>query len=374
MTTTPPTTPTAADKPAKKHPDGADGRVPALIRPQSWLKWIAAVLVVLLIAEVAARIVEQTDPAVVSWYDAAAQQRVPMMDDREADVAFVGTSMAWQAFVPSTFTAADPANRSAFNAGLAGAVPVVMEPWILNEVDPRVSPDLVVWGLSSFDFAPNYGDAQKESYESAPETRTGALAATDRFGRSFSALIRMRTLMRRPSKLYGNEATETKDDIAEAARITGADGERLEFEVDKSDLRGRIVTARLKDFAPDQEDANSVVDVANSLTERGVDLVLVDMPVPTIFIDRHPNEAADYDRTGETIELLGRELSVDTMSFVGFFPDENFVDFTHLDEASTHQFTEWFADGLQALESGPEGCRDHEIVGAPKPVRLCRNR
>lgn len=371
MTTTPDPVPT--EKATKKTEKvEADGRVPAFVKPRQWAPWLLGVLLVLVLGEVAARVIESTDPPQVTWYDAATQQRVPMMDDRTADVAFVGTSMAWQGFVPGPFSEAD--GRSAFNAGLAGAVPVVMEPWILNEAEPRLQPDLVVWGLSSFDLAPNYGDTQLEAYRSAPETRTGALAWMDRNARRFSALIRMRTIMRQPSKLIGVGADETQDDIDEAVRITGVDGERLDFDEDKGDRRGQIVKARLKDFDPDPADLDAVRRTATELRERGVRLVLVQMPVPEIFVERHPNGRADYDKTGVAIRELGAELNADVVDFDGLFADDSFVDYTHLDEPSTQQFTEWFVAALAALESSSDGCSELALPGAPAPAEICANR
>jgi len=354
----------------------ADGRVPVLIKPRRWGAWLLAVLLVVAAGEIAARAIESTDPPLVTWYDAATQQRVPMMDERSADVAFVGTSMPWQGFVPATFTEAD--GRTAFNAGLAGAVPVVMEPWILNQVEPRLDPDVVVWGLSSFDFAPNYGDAQLESYRSAPETRTGVLAWMDRTGRRFSALIRMRSLMRQPSKLIGAGADETQADIDEAAMITGPDGERLDFNEDKSDRRGSIVTARLKNFEPDPADLDAIRRTATDLNDRGVRLVLVQMPVPDIFIERHPNDRADYAKTGQAIRDLGAELAVDVVSFDGLFDDSSFVDYTHLDEPSTQQLTTWLVEALAALDAAPLECTPLPLSNAAAAggatAEICSNR
>jgi len=349
---------------ARPDTPNADGRIPVLVKPRRWTRWILGALLVLVAAELGARAIEATDPPLVTWYDAATQQRVPMMDDRTADVAFVGTSIAWQGFVPATFTEADSAGRSAFNAGLAGAVPVVMEPWILNEVEPRLDPTVVVWGLSSFDFAPNYGETQRDAYASAPETRTGALAWMDRNARRFSALIRLRTLLRQPSKLLGTEAAETREDIADAARITGADGGRLDFTIDKGDLRGRIVTARLKNFEPDAVDLDAVRRTALELEARGVELVLVQMPVPTILIERHPNGPADYAKTGSTIRELGAELGVDVIDFDGMFDDDAFVDFTHLDELSTHRLTVRLAAAMEHLERAPPGCSSVDLPGS----------
>ncbi|MBU1494162.1 MAG: hypothetical protein KJ956_09360, partial [Actinobacteria bacterium] len=197
------------------------------------LWFVVGLVVVAGLAEGSARIAEAAGPPVLRWYDASTQLKVAQMDgiDR-ADVVFAGTSMAWQGLVPEVFTATDPEARSAYNAALAGGVPVVMEPWLLEEVIPRLQPEMVIWGLSSMDLSTSYGDDNLARYRDALETRTGTLARVEQTTARFSALVRYRTILRRPSALFGTEADTIETDFRDAAAILGPDGERLDFTID----------------------------------------------------------------------------------------------------------------------------------------------
>jgi len=341
--------------PTPVKPNEVDGRVEVARRPRAWLPWVVAALAVLLLFEGGARLVEATDPPIVDWYDAATHQRVAMMDNRSADgvetaVVFAGTSMPWQDFVPEVFTTTDEASRTAFNTGLAGA-------------------DTVVWGLSSLDFAPNYGATQLDAYETAKQTRTGVLATADRMFSRFSALIRMRNLMRRPSELVGAGADDTRADIAEAARITGTDGERLDFDEDLGSQREAIMKARLKGYdVADPDDIAALRDAVTELRARGVDVIFVAMPVPPRFVDLHP-EGGGIELTTSTIAALGGELGVDVVDVHDRYIDDDFVDYTHLDQPAAADLTAAVARALDQRDSITVG--SCSVFG---DVRVCRNR
>ena len=136
------------------------------------------------------------------------------MDRRgPTDVVFAGTSMAWQGLDPATFTRIDRTGRSAYNAGLAGGIPGVMEPWLVDEVAPRLEPELLVWGLSTLDLAPAYGEENVAAYQDAPAVASGAMAELDRRAGSVSALVRRRSALRDPAAWWG----EGEDIILETA-------------------------------------------------------------------------------------------------------------------------------------------------------------
>ena len=246
------------------------------------LAWFAIGLVgALAVAEATARIAEAAGPPVLRWYDASTQLKVEQMNGLgDADVVFAGTSMAWQGLVPSRFTAEDPEARTAWNAGLAGGVPVVMEPWLLDEVVPRLEPDLVVWGLSSMDFSTSYGEDNLERYLDALESRTGSLAAVEQAFADFSALVRYRTLLRRPSAMFGSEREDIEQDFADAAAILGSSGERRDFEVDYGERRAAQVESRFRGFRIDPADLEAVHRTVAALREQGIAVVFVEMPTP----------------------------------------------------------------------------------------------
>ena len=146
------------------------------------LRWLSIVVAIFVVAELCARLVAAAVPDEIRWYDAAMQLRVEMIDElvddaapgaARVDVVFAGPSSAWQALVPSAFSAADPERRSAFNAGLDGGVPSVTAPWLLDHVVDRVEPDLVVWGLTPLDIATGFGDAPRAAFDDAVALQGG---------------------------------------------------------------------------------------------------------------------------------------------------------------------------------------------------------
>ena len=276
------------------------------------LLWFAAgLLVAAAAAEGSARIAEAAGPPVLRWYDATTQLKVEQMDRADsAAVVFAGTSMAWQGFVPSEFTASDPGDRTAYNAGLAGGVPVVMEPWLLEEVIPRLQPDVVVWGLSSMDFSSSYGDDNLERYRDALDTRTGSLATLEQTTSSFSALVRYRTILRRPSAMFGSGRDEIETEFEDAASTLGDSGERHDFTVDFGDKRSAQVESRFRNFRIDETDIRAIHRTVTNLREQGIEVVLVEMPTPDAYAALHPEGDADLARTHQTIVAIGEVLDL----------------------------------------------------------------
>jgi hypothetical protein len=316
-------------------------------RRRTALPLLIGVLIVVVLAEVAARLVMAQTTDAIRWYDATAQLKVEQMEELGGvEVVFAGTSMAQQAFVPSVFDEAT--GTKSWNAGLAGGTPEVMSPWLLEEVVPRLQPSTVVWGLSSFDLAPAYGPAQAEVYEEALETRDGWLAAADRAVSSGSVLVRNRAVLRSLDALAGAAAHERGVAHAEAERITGADGERTEQTADVGEQRGRIVAARLANFTPHPDDLDLIATTVRSLEADGIDVVLVQLPVPDRFRDAHPNGNADHALVGPALAELAAELDVRFLQLLDAAASPDFVDFTHLDASSAAELSRSLAAAYES--------------------------
>ena len=319
------------------------------------LRFFIGLLIAVVVAEAGARVAEASGPPALRWYDATTQLKIEQMDalPADVDVVFAGTSMVWQGFDPDTFTAAD--GRSAYNAGLAGGVPVVMEPWLLDQVIPRARPDLVVWGLSSLDFSATYGADNLERYRDALETRHGMLAAIERATASMSALVGYRTVLRDPGALFGTERDRIEDDFAEAELVLGPAGVRRDFRLDVGEERGSTVAARVADFALDPADLAALARTVEALRADGIDVVFAEMPVPDRFVALHPNRLDDLDRVHRATSALGVELGVPVVDLRSGYTDADFVDFTHLDEDGAHQLTETLVARLAGAQPDDEG-------------------
>jgi len=318
------------------------------------LLFLLGLLTALVVAEASARFAEAAGPPILRWYDAATQLKVEQMDDLDrVDVIFAGTSVAWQGLVPEVFTGTDPEGRTAYNAGLAGGVPVVMEPWLLEEVIPRLHPDLVIWGLSSMDFSTSYGDDNLDRYRDALDSRAGPLAAIEQTTARLSSLVRYRTILRHPGALFGPERDAIETDFADAAAILGADGQRLRFQPDTGPDRARQIEARLVDYRIDESDIQAIHRTVNALRDQGVEVLLVEMPVPDRYVSLHPEGVADTSRAHETITAISDVFDLPTIDLRYGFTDDDFVDFTHLDQTSTTSLTTRLAIALTGSTQQP---------------------
>ncbi|MEQ8841154.1 MAG: hypothetical protein RIB98_09235 [Acidimicrobiales bacterium] len=299
---------------------------------------IAGLLIAALASEGAARVVASSTPEAVRWYDEFAQHKIEQMDDLgDVDVVFAGTSMAWQAFVPSVFD--EEAATTSYNAGLNGGTPEVMQRWLLEEVIPRTRPDTVVWGLSSYDFAPGYGTQQRDVYDNALATRNGWLASVEQQASQWSVLVRERTVLRSLNDIAGARADEREANRDDAVMHTGNGGERLLFERNVTPEVQLVTEARLADYRIDPDDRALIVATIETLRTQGIEVVLVNLPVPDRFIDAHPRGLIDYRRVAPAVDEIATELDVRFLDLSGGFTDDDFVDFTHLIERATRTFS-----------------------------------
>lgn len=301
---------------------------------------LAGFVAVALASEILARFVlGAADVPVLEWQDFTTQHKAAQLDQRgSVEVVIAGTSMAQQALVPSVL---EPrSGRSVYNAALNGGVPTVMEPWLLEHVEPRVDgKQAIVWGLSALDLSASYGAAVEEAFASAKRTRSGTLASVDRWVSSWSELVRARTVLRDPSELFGDPAAEARASADEAEAQVGPDGERLAFETDRSEARRREVAERLTPFLIDRDDLAAVARVAHHARQQGVPLVLVELPVPERFKALYPRGSEQHALVAETLDALGDELGVAVFHPETRFDEDDFVDFTHLDADAAERFS-----------------------------------
>ena len=90
---------------------------------------------------------QQVQTPQLLWYDEATQLKVAQMENRGPTTLVVaGTSMAWQGLVPSILL-----DGEAYNAGLAGGVPQVMESWLLGPVRTELQQQVVVRETERFE-------------------------------------------------------------------------------------------------------------------------------------------------------------------------------------------------------------------------------
>lgn len=303
----------------------------------SWLlRFVVGALAIIVVAEFGARAtIALADAPVLRWHDYSSQLKVEQMNATEqAEIVVVGTSMAQQDLVPSVLR--EVLGESVYNAGLNGGIPVVTEPWLLDQVLPRLEPETVLWGLSPLDMSAAYGDATKNAYDQALETKSGWLAEVDRFGSHYLTLISSRAALRDPAKLLGADNAAAAE---EARAALGNEGERIDFSVQLGVNRQTEISGRIKPFVIDREDLAAIARTVRELQAQNIGIYFIELPVPQRFVSLYGNGPTDQELNRSAIATLGAELGVTVIRPNAEFGDDEFVDFTHLNKEAAERFS-----------------------------------
>ncbi|MBL8775680.1 MAG: hypothetical protein JNK12_07110 [Acidimicrobiales bacterium] len=334
----------------------------------------AMILVVLVVGELGARAFSPYLPEAQVWSDKSTQVKVAQMDRlarREGcvDIAFVGNSMTRDAIDPRTYTAADPAHRSAYNAALDAATPSLLRRWTLEEVQPRLDPATVVLGLSSFDLNDNARIAASalDSYE------TAALSRDDLFGRlqapfvEHSDVFRYRNELRDPAEVWagiqrlrdGDRQERLSADGIEG--IIGADGEGLSRRplqyTGAVSIQRLLQTELLNDFRMGGTQIDAADGLITELADRGVEVVLLVLPVTQDYVELHPEGGADFQRFLVTARRLAERTGavlVDAHGWAG--GDAQFADTHHLNGDGALAFSADLPDLLAEAGATTPAC------------------
>lgn len=335
-------------------------------RPARW-RWLAVVALTVLVAEGAARWLgghvadqERTGhPELEQKWELA---RAAAQGPRPPEVLVLGNSMLDAGFVPSAFP------RPAFNAAFLGA-PLRVQPRWARMVAGRLDPEVVVVGIHPLDtFRADvvFGQSQaalEEVYADAVDRLTpGALDRLGRRAAEVSALVRIRSTLRRPRTLADTVAAAVDGeprpptvellpaiplhDIDWAATLA-PDGANPRYREGRLAPGVRLPLGELADLvARDQLDPTLVGDVVEAVGD-GPRAVVVIPPVATevLVASGLPGEAL-ADRA-ELIAALatGAGAEVVDLSDDGY-PTELFSDPLHLNAAGATRFT---ADLARAL-------------------------
>ncbi|MBU1866723.1 MAG: hypothetical protein KKE89_09940, partial [Actinobacteria bacterium] len=226
----------------------------------------------------------------------------------------------------------------------------------------------------SMDLSTSYGDDNLARYRDALETRTGSLAAVEQTTARFSALVRYRTILRRPSALFGTEAATIEDDFATATAVLGPGGERLDFTIDLAPDRATQVQTRLRNYHIDETDLQALYRTTESLRSQGVTVVLAELPAPDRYVALHPEGALDMARAHEAIRAIAEILEIPVIDLRYGYTDDDFVDYTHLDQAAAADLTTRLTTALTTTPppAGPGETTTTSTPAAGPPLDTAR--
>jgi hypothetical protein len=323
---------------------------------------IVSLLAVMVAAEVAARVwLPAIPPDAHTWPRAEIGQKLEQIEAYEErgeaiDVLFVGSSQMAASTNPQLFT--EQTGLSSYNAAFAGPAMRTVGRWLLDIVEPKLSPDVVVVGIASRDSNDRSRKNKNvhQAFLSSPGYRQETAGLASQFEgwlEDVSVFMRYRRLMREPATFL-----ERKNDELQQQKIRkqiGARGLRLEEPVDyrfKLSSQQSLSNGTLGNFHTGGRDYRAVVEMHDVLEERGVEMVLLNMPLTADYLGAHD----DVDEMTSYREFLADIVAATGVAFVdaeqAFDTPKAFRDLLHLDVEGRDAFTEALADSWDAISDG----------------------
>lgn len=327
---------------------------------------LASAAAVLLVGELATRAIADDLPAVLEWHSAEAEHKVEQMEDLgDADVVFLGSSLTNAGFVPETLVnglAATGRSVVAYNAGLSACIPMLTELWAEEVVLPRLHPEVVVLGLSSFDFTDHpSADVFVSSFASSPAGERavgddGVLDRLDHWLDDRSELWRHKVALRNPDSIF--DAIRGRGPLADpqvaAMDAFGRTGylqtQRFEDRIDDGGVGVPIETWSLGRRNP-----AALERVVTGLRDQGITVVLVDMPVTDEYVLAHPGGAADYEVYLRYLRAFAERVGAPLIEMSGVRDHALFADEIHLNIDGATQLTNALVARITELNLLPPG-------------------
>ena len=264
-----------------------------------------------------------------------------------SDLVLAGSSMVQFGLRPSQFENELASIESAHNVGIPKGYTTVMRRWILEEVEPRLQPDRLVWGLSSLDFNGGRPTPALAGYEAARAGATGFFGAADRWLWSVSMTARYRDALREPQDFLD---LLRSDPVVEDAAIDDLLEPTVWPDVAQTpktlaDLR----TSLLFDFHTGEDHAADFEFTIDALRDAGVEVVVALLPVSQPYIDAHPGGEVGYQGFIDWLESETSRLGVPLLAYDRSIPEDEFLDYNHITPDAASVLTGLLASDLRAL-------------------------
>ncbi len=245
------------------------------------------------------------------------------------EVLFTGTSKVWYGIDADLFTEID--GRSSYNAGLPAAGPTAQESWLLDVVEPTVEPDVVIWGVSAYDVSGRL-DSTSQRIVDAVELQQQLFAPL-----AWSGLMT-------GAETVEEGAPETWVVAPEDVGVANRGQQRTE-ELGFNPTLETLVTYFVGGAAEaDPGELAAIRATIDGLRGRGVEVIMVSMPVPDSFRALQPDGAADA--LTAAIDDVAAEAGVDHLDLSRSMPEGTFADYTHLTGTGATEFTRVLLDEL----------------------------
>ena len=336
-------------------------------------RWIASRVVLPLLAvvlgcEVAVLALEPSLPPVVDHstrdYEAKIEQMDALAASGGADVVFAGTSQVMFSVDPAVLEDSGAA-WSSYNAAVPGGVPTINAHWLLDEVVPRIQPSTVVYGIGPIDLHRTATTMElEERYYASRSVRDDLLGRLERWTAGVSALVRNRESLRQPDvivksaldRVRGRTQASAIEEIT-AFRGLDAGGHASQFDPHKFTTdRFPIAPQDLADYSVGPEVMQAIEETVVELHDRGIDVVLLALPVADEMAGWLPGGTDDIERAMDALRDVAARTDTPILDLATGMSDEFwFADPMHLNRVGASVFNaalaSVFSDADDRLES-----------------------
>ena len=318
-------------------------------RPRRTVRVISCVVIVLLLLELVARVLEPRLLPAARWNHALSGGHLQNIERLAAaggvDILVVGSSTVGSDVDARQLAAEVDLPRGAYNLWMSGpsmqSIELLTSRWAL----PALSPSVLVIGVTSRELN-DAGESQREHVEVLRGSPAGRrLLAGDHPLRRLeqaisdvSALVRTRQELRQPHRVL-------------AALQGASDGSTIDsrgMDVGKLDRALEILPehveqeqAALRPFAVGGAELASLARLVSDARGRGIEVVLIDMPVlEAAYVPYHERGRADDERYQEVLASFARAQEVELVQARDLTWDEDlFADENHLNGDGARRLT-----------------------------------
>ncbi|MEX2554917.1 MAG: hypothetical protein WEB06_04735 [Actinomycetota bacterium] len=280
-----------------------------------------------------------------AWNDWQATHKVAAIDALArrggSPLVLMGSSMMDYAVDPGALSKLLGLKRPVFNASLNGAEARLMDFWLLNVVVPRLRPRVVVIGVSSRELN-DLGEGTRRAFDAVRDSYGGRAVAGDlspterilELGERVSGLVRYRSLLRKPSRLFDAEPLE--EGLAVSALGAPTHSRRTDVYRTLPPISGG--------FAVGGSSMRALDHLIGRLESLGIRVLLVEMPISPDGYARHPNGIADYRSFQQAVAGFVAAKGLPFSDMLSPFPTtEWFGDTLHLNRRGRERFTRLLA-------------------------------
>ena len=316
----------------------------------------AIAICVLCIAEIGARVVAMHLPDPPEWPNVVMRQHVNRMAG-DYDYLFVGSSVVMDGINPAVFDDTLGSGMvTSYNAGIPLAKMRGIRLWAENVVVPIAGPEVLVVGMTSRAVNAALIQGFYASLEDSPGLRDAApgnadlLDEVEEWLRSRSSLIRYRAILRKPDTLYAGLRRGAFEEEIELT-VEGHHAVTEEFAVPPE---WDSASSHLLSFEISAEEVSALRALLDSMRAAGVEVVVVNMPVHSSYLDLHPpGSYNEYLRAVCTVVQQGGGVFVDMHRDQH---DDVFVDPAHLSARGAEQLSRNLASRLAGRGRQLEEC------------------